>query len=392
MKTKNITTSRSTNSINRSPLPRTFFLISVLLGCCFASAAAITVTNNNDNGPGSLRQAISDSLPGDTIDFDSSLNGQTILLTTGELLIDKSLTIAGPGANLLAVDGTHASRVVNIGPGFEVTISGLTIVNGFSPDFGGGILNGGSLTIASTTLSGNGAYDGGGGIYNNGGSVRVRSTTLAGNLATNGGGIYNAAGSLTIANSTLSGNSCINAGGGIANDSGAVTIANSTFSGNSADVGGGILNFDALTMVLGNTILNAGTQGENIVNLGTGIVTSFGYNMSSDPGGGSLYAVGDRINTNPQLNFLADNGGPTFTHALYRHRRIRGTNRTDSDANSNTYPYSVGDPDCDSYCRADAYSNPNANSHAYRDTYTYAYPNSDTNTDPYRRSTRRPGG
>src|SRR6266478_920823 len=215
MKTKNITTSRSTNSINRSPLPRTFFLISVLLGCCFASAAAITVTNNNDNGPGSLRQAISDSLPGDTIDFDSSLNGQTILLTTGELLIDKSLTIAGPGANLLAVDGTHASRVVNIGPGFEVTISGLTIVNGFSPD-----------------------------------------------------------------------------------------------------VGGGILNFDALTMVLGNTILNAGTQGENIVNLGTGIVTSFGYNMSSDPGGGSLYAVGDRINTNPQLNFLADNGGPTFTHAL----------------------------------------------------------------------------
>ena len=92
------------NSINRSP-SLWHLLIPLLLGCfSFASAATITVTNTNDSGIGSLRQAISDSSPGDTIDFDSSLNGLTITLTTGELLIDKDLSIIGPGANLLAVN------------------------------------------------------------------------------------------------------------------------------------------------------------------------------------------------------------------------------------------------------------------------------------------------
>src|SRR6478672_7668187 len=65
-------------------------------------ATTITVTNGNDSGPGSLRQALVDSHDGDTIDFDPALNGQTILLTTAELAIAKNVTISGPGANLLA--------------------------------------------------------------------------------------------------------------------------------------------------------------------------------------------------------------------------------------------------------------------------------------------------
>ena len=48
---------------------------------------------------------------------DSSLNGQTIMLTSGELLVDKSVTISGPGANMLAVDANHASRVFYIARG-----------------------------------------------------------------------------------------------------------------------------------------------------------------------------------------------------------------------------------------------------------------------------------
>ncbi|PYI70454.1 MAG: hypothetical protein DMF02_08810 [Verrucomicrobia bacterium] len=76
------------------------------LVCVVAIAAyanIITVTNINDSGPGSLRQALVDSQDGDTINFDPALNGQTILLTTAELAIAKNVTISGPGANLLAV-------------------------------------------------------------------------------------------------------------------------------------------------------------------------------------------------------------------------------------------------------------------------------------------------
>ena len=98
-----------------------------------------------------------------------------------------------------------------------------------------------------------------------------------------------------------------------------VTVSNSTLSGNSATGnGGGIYNArygSSATLELGNTILNAGSSGENIFNDG-GTVTSHGYNLSSDNGGGYLMATGDQINTDPLLGPLQDNGGPTFTHAL----------------------------------------------------------------------------
>ena len=65
--------------------------------------ATIIVTNTNDSGPGSLRQALADVSNGGMIQFDPGLNGQTILLTTAGLAIDKNITIDGPGANQLAV-------------------------------------------------------------------------------------------------------------------------------------------------------------------------------------------------------------------------------------------------------------------------------------------------
>src|SRR5215216_2935253 len=68
-----------------------------------AYADIITVINTNDSGPGSLRQALVDSHDGDTIDFDPSVKGQTISLTSAELVINKSITISGLGPNLLTV-------------------------------------------------------------------------------------------------------------------------------------------------------------------------------------------------------------------------------------------------------------------------------------------------
>ena len=410
----------------RSAMQAGLLLIALLgaaaIGLPSLRGATITVTTINDNGSGSLRQALADAANFDTINFDSSLNGQTITLTSGELLADKHITISGPGADRLTVDANHASRVFNILPQRDVTISGLTIANGSAPlpyRWGGGIYNDhGALTLNNCTISGNTAVQGsgggifidgfgssamltinnctingnsawpGGGIYNYRGTVTITNSTLtgnsdtgsnaggailnqgtltitgstfSGNSSTSGGAIYNAGfnlatiSTLAIANSTFSGNSA-SRGGAIYNDFAATaTMSNCTFSGNSAGgpdnviyngTGGAIFNAQALTMInctvsgnsatihgggvyngingsavgllkIGGTILNAGPSGENIYNdtsFYNATVTSLGYNLSSDDGGGYLTATGDRSNTNPRLGPLQDNGGPTFTH------------------------------------------------------------------------------
>src|SRR6059036_3264841 len=89
-----------------------------------AYADVITVTNTNDSGPGSLRQALADANDGDTIEF--AVTG-TIGLTSGELLVAKNITISGPGAENLAVNGNGKTTVFHIASGETVTISGLTI-------------------------------------------------------------------------------------------------------------------------------------------------------------------------------------------------------------------------------------------------------------------------
>jgi len=274
-----------------------------------AHATTIIVTNTNDNGSGSLRQALAIANDGDTIDA-TGISG-AISLTTGELLVNKSVTINGAGADVLAVDGNAAGRVFFITLGETVTISGFTIRNGHAGNAGGGIDNedGSTVTVTNCTLSGNSAGLGGGMF--NGGPLTIGSTTINDNSAANGGGIYNSGGgTTTITNSTVSGNTA-GSGGGIFNI-GMLAITSSTLSNNSASLGGGVFNNE--TFQIGDTILNMGASGANIANFGT--VTSLGYNLSSDDGGGVLTGPGDQINTNPLLGPLQNNGGPTFTHAL----------------------------------------------------------------------------
>ena len=145
--------------------------IGVLLFCAGAiqlQAATITVTNTNDTGPNSLRQALANANDGDTINF--AVTG-TIGLTSGELLVAKSVTISGPGTATLTVDGNATSRVFQIGPGKTVAISGLTLTNGSTDsENGGGILNDHAiLTINSCAVQNSSAQSNrGGGIYNDG--------------------------------------------------------------------------------------------------------------------------------------------------------------------------------------------------------------------------------
>jgi hypothetical protein len=112
-----------------------------------------------------------------------------------------------------------------------------------------------------------------------------------------------------VSNSTISDN-----GSGIYNDNGALatSVYNTTMSNNGVE----IRNFNAPVVVaMSHTIFNVSPGGHSILN-DFGTVTSYGYNVSSDDGGGYLNGPGDQINTDPMLGPLQDNGGPTFTHAL----------------------------------------------------------------------------
>src|ERR1700694_3925214 len=108
----------------------------VLLGMALAGAghicaATLTVTTTADSGAGSLRAAIAAASDGDTIQFDAALNGQTITLTSGELAINKNITISGPGPNLLTVSRSSGTfRIFHVLSGHTDTIQGLTIRGG----------------------------------------------------------------------------------------------------------------------------------------------------------------------------------------------------------------------------------------------------------------------
>jgi hypothetical protein len=261
-----------------------------------------------------------------------------ITLTTAELNINKSLTITGPGANQLTVQrsaagGTPDFRIFKINSGNTVSISGLTISNGQTPaSFGGGIWNELSvLNLHNCTVSGNSAVHGGG-IFNNIGTLNVTNSTFIGNSAVNNGGgiISDNDSTLNISNSTFSGNSA-NAGGAVANDS-IATVTNSTFTGNTGFAqGGGIFNQPSDQVSIRNSILalntSASTCGGSCPNGSpdlSGDFTSLGHNLIGKSDGSTGFtngSNGDQVGSvasplDPRLGPLANNGGPTQTHAL----------------------------------------------------------------------------
>jgi len=216
------------------------------------------VTTLADDGPGSLRQTIADAASGDTITFIA--NG-TIILTNGELVLDKNLTLIGPGAASLVISGDLASRVFNVASNMTVSISGLTVRDGNAPSDGGGIYSSGNLALTNCLITANaaGGNGWGGGIYCSGPLTLTAcnvSSNAAGTAATtgpsgppsvgggNGGGIY-CAGPFTLANCTINANSAGNgfgpggsggSGGGIYSD-GLITLAACTVNGNTAGAG-----------------------------------------------------------------------------------------------------------------------------------------------------------
>lgn len=238
----------------------------------------ITVTSNADSGAGTLRQAIAQTNPGDTIIFADSLSGLTITLAS-TLEIAQNLTIDGSALPIsITLSGNNAARIMRVGNNARVTLDSLILTRGRqnTPDCfwdegdfacGGGLKveTGAVVTLTRSAVLDNWAQVIGGGVANYG-EMRITDTTFVGNVSIRGGAILNLGvlqavhsafitnnatsggailneGVLTVTQSVFTGNSAdLGLGGAIASTGGALTVTQSVFTGNSADRGGAIVH------------------------------------------------------------------------------------------------------------------------------------------------------
>jgi len=352
----------------------------------------VNSTADTDDGPCApigtgngctLREAINAAnadAGAETITFNSTVFASpgpyTISLLSALPDITTDMTIQGPGAKVLTVERNSGAatrfRIFTITSG-TVAISGMTITKGFTADgvgalaqgdYGGGIKNGGTLTLTAVAVSGNqtgkggnngagaGAFGGGGGGISNdlSATLIVTSSTISGNITGAGGdssagnpkvpggfgaGIYNGGGTLTVANSTISGNQSGAVGSGSSTggssegagiyttgNSATVTIANSTIASNTGtagqSTGGGLSHLGTGTVTLNSTIIgdNTATTNPDI----NGTYQSGGFNLIENVGSATINqngGAGPNITAQDALlNSLTDNGSPTLTQSL----------------------------------------------------------------------------
>ncbi len=293
-------------------------------------AAFRTVTKTTDTNDGacnsdcSLREAIAAAASGDTIIFSSLFNTPQSIVLTGQLSITKSLTIAGTGARNLTViraGMSAAHRLFTIdGPAITVNLKDLTLTGGIAGAAapGGGIyLIRGTLFLFTVTVK-NSSAENGGGIYSESGStLNIFRSTINNNIAFSGGGGIHCSGDLIISNSTITSNQAFG-GGGVLRNAGVTTANNVTISHNTGtNDSGGFRNAPGAGPEMSffrNTIIaqNTSSTGPDI----TGWSTSLGNNLignNSFSGGFSNGVNGDKVNVNPLLSELLNNGGPTDT-------------------------------------------------------------------------------
>lgn len=298
---------------------------------------------------------------------------------TGDLDITRNVTINGAAAATTIIDGGGIDRVFDVGIGGVAVINSVTIRNGDADATGvdgGGIYNKGTLTISNSIVTNNAGRGGGGianssgsvtinkstvtnssayyygsGVWTDGGSLKITDSTVSGNSGRGyrNGAVVSTGGTSTLTNTTISGNTSQGQGaGGFLNWAGTLTMVNSTVSGNIGNgYGGGVVNIysgtallvndtvvgnndiqvtpapaggiyaDSGSVSLKNTIVAKNTVGGVTPAdcLNSVPMTSLGNNIAGD-NTCNLLGVGDRNNTNPLLASLANNGGPTMTHAL----------------------------------------------------------------------------
>lgn len=295
-------------------------------------AAGIVVNTVNDadatDGVCSLREAISaantnatynectgsGSFGDDTITFDSSSSGGTITLgSTLPAIVSGqgTLTIDGAGQSI-TISGNNSVRIFVVNSGATLTLNNLTVSNGFlfcSDEgcrvWGGAIHNSGTVNISNSTFSNDSISCLGefctalsGAIYNhyNSGTVNITNSTFSSNSA-NGG--------------ALEGSIPGDGEGGAIYNYGTANISNSTFSGNSASDIGGIFN-TYNTVNIKNSIV-ANSTGGNCYKTPAATFNASGVNFDTD---GTCPGFTQKTSAELNLGPLANNGGPTQTHAL----------------------------------------------------------------------------
>ena len=200
--------------------------------------------------------------------FDGALSG-TITLGS-QLTIDSDVTIEGPGAATLAVDGDGSSRIFYIDDDANVEISGLTLTGGDAGD-GGAIFSddGSVLTLVGVELSGNSADDDGGAIFSSGEALTVIDCVIDANQAGDEGGAINTvAGRTLIEGTTISGNKAGNTGAGVTVRYNVLDVVESEISGNrfsssSGTYGGGIYVASGSTTTIVDSVIQ-GNKGDGV--------------------------------------------------------------------------------------------------------------------------------
>jgi hypothetical protein len=229
--------------------------------------------------------------------FGEDGNGGGGLLVQGGTVFIRNSIVTGNSAGRLGGGGIQVD-------GGAMTLTGTTVSNNAAGDVGGGILGGGTLTIEASSVTGNTVAGIGGGLFFSGGILTVTNSTVSRNLANGGAGIFNYAGTVTLASSTVIGNRATFSGGGISNSgqsptrSGTMTIEASLVIGNvSGSSGGGIENRGDMTL-LGSTV-----SGNSGVNCGGGISNHHGTLdiLDSSVSGNTAVCAGGVANSNAAM-------------------------------------------------------------------------------------------
>jgi predicted outer membrane repeat protein len=301
-----------------------------------------------------IDRALGKISPGDTVNVAAGVY-------TENVYIAEDVIIQGAGAGNTVIDGNRSGPTIEVGRYKALTISGVTVRNGYRSGSGGGIYvrrdctvqvtdvtifdnvttaEGGGIymnylstvTLSNTTVISNSAAQNGGGISSDDpdGTLTIIDSTISDNAAGwHGGGIYQRAGTLTIDGSSIISNTAEDKGGGIAKDYGVMTIRKSVIADNTAvDWGGGIYAADSTATIEdctmhGNRLTGADSKGGGIFSnakMTLNSVTVAG-NTSLDDGGG-IHSQNSMTLTNVTVsgNTSADGGGilhtSTYTMSL----------------------------------------------------------------------------
>jgi hypothetical protein len=340
----------------------TFRLFPVVMIAAAVQADTLTVTNLDDSGPGSLRATLAAATSGDTIVFAENLEG-TLTLTSGEIALNKTVTVQGPGAKRLTITSNLQSRAFSLNAPADVSLADLTLAGCSTPTGNGGAISNvnGTLKLDRCVVRDSSAFSGGAILVtgeNGSATLKLTNSTVTGNTArAAGGGIFNAAffngtTNVTLVNCTLSNNAASSTATGNFPDGGAILnqgyggqatmkVVHSTLAGNYvssryssyfADTIANRAEFPGhVTMEMGHCILQSDGLFKALTNSGQVTFTSLGYNLCSDEADGDMFAgpggrfnaIGDRRNTDAQLHGLLDQGGPTPVHLLGGHSPAR---------------------------------------------------------------------